>query len=149
MRTLLLASTALVAFYSPAMAADVLITSTVDEACEISADTNATLPSTGAISAPVDFTWSCNYGGEGSATITFDSAKGGVQVGNTGPVYVYDIVPTTGGPGDSALAFDNVAAVDPVPNTDVNSSFTLQLDGGLPIEVAGVYTDTLSVTIAP
>lgn len=151
MRKILLATTALGLLAAPALAADndsILITAFVPEACNVSI-TNPTmsLSPTGAVSAPEAFSYDCNFGGEGAdATLTFSSGFGGVSSDGGVTDHVYNITPSTGPAGTSAAPLVNTVAIA-APNTPVGGTFTLSLV--TPINVAGTYTDTMTITIAP
>ena len=148
MRKLLLASAAIAVMGAgPAMALDsdtITIQSTLAQACQVDiANTTAVMPANGSPSALEAFSFECNFGGEG-ATLSFASTFGGVSNGFT--THVYNIVPSTGAPGTSAVTFPNFPLI-PLPNTPVNASFTVDLVN--PILVAGTYSDTLTISITP
>jgi len=152
MRKLLLGSTALVMLAAPAFALDsdtITVTTQLDQACSVDvAGTDVALPADGSPSAIVPFTYECNYGGEAAvATVTYDSGFDGVSADAGVTDHVYNIVPTTGGSGTSAVPLVNAAAPVTAPNTTQNASF--QLDLVAPIVVAGTYTDVLTISIAP
>ena len=125
----------------------VLVTTTVPQSCTVDMEsTDVTLPSTGASSASTGFSYTCNFTGN-VADVTIHSVNGGVDDDGAGgnAAHVYNITSTVGN-GSSAA---DVVALD-VPSTALTAmpqSFTLALQA--PILVAGTYTDTLSISIAP
>jgi len=149
MRKLLLAATALtIAGVGSALASgsdSITVTTFVPQSCTVSiASTNVALPANGDATAPEAFSYTCNYG-TGTADLTFSSGSGGVTDGST--TYVYNITPSTGPAGTSAAPVLNTSGVNATPNTPTAASFTLDLVD--PIVIAGTYTDTLTISIAP
>ena len=145
MRKILLAGAAMLATTSMAMAAgtdSVTVSTTVAESCSVSITaTTVTLPADTTPSAVVPFTFTCNYTGS-TAALTYTSTNGGAG-SSANP---YDIITLVGDDGDSTapLVTSGLAttALNPVSN-----SFQLQLQD--PILIAGSYSDTLTVSVAP
>jgi opacity protein-like surface antigen len=146
MRKILLASAALALLGGNAMAADVTVTTTVAQACSVSADPSVILPANGS-SVVGAYSYQCNFTGS-TADLTWSSANGGVDADGVGgdPAHDYTIATSLGGSGSASagLSETNVATT---ANTASPQTFTLALVA--PIIVAGTYTDTLTVNIAP
>jgi hypothetical protein len=150
MRKLLLATAAFAVLGAgQALAAgsdSVTVTTTVAESCSVTIPgTNVTLPADGNASAPEAFSFECNYTGE-TAQLTYASGFGGVSSDGGTTDHVYNIVTSHGADGDSATTFSS-GVLATTALTPVAASVTLDLVN--PILVAGVYTDTLTISIAP
>jgi uncharacterized protein involved in outer membrane biogenesis len=145
MRNILLAGAAMLATTSLAMAAgsdSVAISTTVAESCSVNITaTTVTLPADATPSSTVPFTFTCNYTGT-SAALTYTSTNGGAG-SNANP---YNIITLVGNDGTSAAPLIT-GSLATTALTPVNNSFTLQLQ--TPILVAGTYSDTLTVSVAP
>jgi hypothetical protein len=149
MRNLLLATAALaMACAGHALASgrsSITVTTTVPQSCTVNIPgTNVTLPADGSAAAAEPFTFSCNFTGS-DAQLSYVSTKGGVEDG-AGPIYPYNVVPALGNSGTSSANFSS-GPLATTALTPVNTSFTLDLVGD--IQVAGSYTDTLTISIAP
>jgi hypothetical protein len=153
MRKILLAGAAMLATTGMAMAVVVAPTNTdsvsistnVAESCTVSITaTTVTLPANATASAPTPFTFTCNYTGS-TASLSYTSTNGGVKDG-AGPTYVYSITPALGLPGSSAGTL-TTPALNSTALTPMANSFVLQLQSE--IQIAGNYSDTLTVTVSP
>lgn len=157
MRRILLATTAFAFSAGMAMAADsanVEITAENPAACEIvTASSSLNLGTVVETYVPGDFTYQCNF--VGSPTLTFTSLNGGVVNGAYSSdygIYLND-APASGTPsvdwlqasGTPAVYFGITSTV--APNTPTSPSFAVALTE--PLEVAGLYSDTLTISIAP
>jgi len=163
MRKLLLSTVALLAVgaASSAFAADsapIAISAELAQSCTINSGTStnvvldASAPSDG---VPGTFNYQCNF--TGSPTLKFTSANKGAQ--STGPdatlvgygIYLNDTPPSTPASSwqqASATPASYTGITTTIsPNTQVSPSFRLGLDA--PLVVAGTYTDTLTIDIAP
>ncbi|MCE9523490.1 MAG: hypothetical protein K8S25_13790 [Alphaproteobacteria bacterium] len=153
MRNLLLASAAVAIMgVGPAMAAgsdSVTVTTFLAQSCSVSIPgTDVALPPGGGLSLATSFSYQCNYGGEAAvATVTYDSGYDGVSDDLGVTDHEYNIIPSFGSSGTSAAPLINAAAAVTAPNSPQNVSFQLSLV--TPIIVAGTYTDTLTISIAP
>ena len=93
-------------------------------------------------------TVNCNYGG--SASVTFSSANAGNMAAGSNTVPYKLIVSGSGSPFSTgvSLATDQTWNGWPaVANADQTRSLSVQLDS--PATVAGDYSDTITVTVAP
>jgi len=162
MRKLLLATSALALLGAgSALAAgssQTQITATSQQTCQINAQ-SAVLDLGSVVDVPVagSFVYQCNF--VGAPQFTFTSANGGVKTSeNNGGlanygIYLNDTAPstapsawlqasaTTGG-----AAFTGISTTT-APNAPVSPSFSVGLSQALP--VAGAYSDTLTIAIAP
>lgn len=147
MRNILLAGAAMLATTSMAMAVavtsdSVTVSTTVAESCSVNITaTTVALPSDATASSAVPFTFECNYTGT-TAALTYTSTNGGAG----SAANPYNIVTLVGADGTSAAPLVTSGLVT-TALTPVNNSFTLQLQA--PILIAGTYSDTLTVSIAP
>jgi hypothetical protein len=142
MRKLLLATAALAVLGGPAMAATTTVTTTVPQSCTASIDPNVSLPAD-ASAVTGNFSYTCNFTGN-TADVTWKSTNGGVTDGAT--THDYSITSSIGGSGVASIDHTE-SDVATTANVASPQTFTLQLLN--PIIVAGTYTDTLAVTIAP
>lgn len=160
MRRILLAASAFVLTAGAAMAADtanVGIDATQAPICDIT-NISSNLSLAGVdVAVPGVLQYQCNF--EGNPIFTFTSANGGVKTLSNGGatvsygIYVNDIAPSS---APSTWLQASTAIVPQVypsisfsapPNSTISPSFAVGLSAPLP--VAGVYTDTLTVSIAP
>jgi hypothetical protein len=160
MRRILLATAAFAFSAGMAMAADTADVEINAEQLPICDITNISPSVTlGALDVGVAgvLEYECNF--EGSPTFTFTSLNGGVATAENGGgladygIYVNDSAP--GGPPSTWLqasaattpqVYPGISFSAP-PNSTIAPYFSVGLTSALP--VAGVYTDTLTVTIAP
>ncbi|MCE9523489.1 MAG: hypothetical protein K8S25_13785 [Alphaproteobacteria bacterium] len=147
-----------------AMAADtanVEITAEQAPVCDITA-VSGSIPLAGVnVAVPGLFEYECNF--EGSPTFTFTSANGGVETtDNGGGIADYGIflndqtpaalsvpLPSDWQPASGATAgvvYGSISLSAP-PNTTITPYFSVGLTQPLP--VAGSYSDTLTIDIAP
>jgi hypothetical protein len=162
MRKIILSTVAAIAAMTSTSAfaagsADVAINASLAPKCTISASSSAlTLTSD---KAPVagTFEYSCNF--VGSPTMTFTSLNGGVATTENGTakadygIYLNDTAYT--GDTSSWLKASQAATTQTyngitttvTPNTTVTPSFAVALLDTL--TVAGTYSDTLTITVAP
>jgi spore coat protein U-like protein len=159
MRKFLSVATVLAAITaSPALAADTASTqidASLAPSCDItSQSSNLTLGAVDEV-VPGVFTYSCNF--IGSPTLTFTSANGGVTTAENGGaqadygVYLNDAAPS-GAPSSWLQASATPQSYTGItqslaPNSSVSPSFAVGLSEAL--VVAGTYSDTLTITIAP
>ena len=159
MRKLLLAASALVVLgAAPAMALDsetVIVSASVSATCSVS-DPNdvsfGTDPVVGATNTS-NFSFTCNFAGNsvGTLQVSFQSANGGLANVNDGTDRSYTV--KYGANAAVTAASIEVPADIDYPETSgaanvANArSFTVQLAEALP--VAGAYSDTLTVSVAP
>lgn len=159
MRKVLLATAAFaIVGAGSAVAADnsnVAITATVSAECTMTDPDPidfGTDPSDGAVETS-NFEFTCNFagdGGESALTVTFESDNGGL----TNPGDTQPRVYTVAYDGNAAFTSTDAQAL-PVPFAETSTtanvaeprSFDVTLDEDLP--VAGSYSDTLFVSIAP
>jgi hypothetical protein len=150
MRKILLAGAAMLATTGMAMALGsdtITVSTTLAQACSVSiTSTSVTMPSDGNLSGSEAFSYQCNYA-SGTTTLTFDSGFNGVSADGGTTTFAYNITPSTGAAGTSAAPFNNTPVVNAVANAPSNASFTVDLLN--PLAVAGTYTDTLTISIAP
>ena len=146
---------------APAFAADnatVAVTASLAPVCDITS-----VSSTLALGAPEEdvpgtFTYTCNF--EGAPTFTFQSANGGVKTTENGGATVsYGIYLNDNAPSSPPSAWLQASAAQAAPvayngistsfpaNSSVAPEFHVGLSSALP--VAGSYSDTLTITIAP
>jgi spore coat protein U-like protein len=160
MRRILLATAAFAFSAGMAMAADtanVEINAEQEPLCDITNISPSVSLAGVEVGVAATLTYQCNF--EGSPTFTFTSLNGGVYTTENGTaladygIYVNDVAP--GGLPSSWLqastattpqVFPGISFSAP-PNTPINPYFSVGLTQPLP--VAGVYTDTLTVSIAP
>jgi len=159
MRRILLASTAFVlagasaAFaVEPPKSAQFTVTSTLAASCSIGTgeSTEVVVGPAASVVGTGEFTTTCNFE-DADMTVSFVSDNGGVENGVEDITVDYTIAYG----GDDALAseatlatpFEVAAASGPVAGAAIDRSFTVTLVDD--ITVAGDYTDTLTVTVAP
>ena len=156
MRKLLLATTVLaLAGAGTALAegsGEVVITAAVSPLCSMTDpdDIDFGLDPNAGASEQSEFSINCNFTGNnnGDLQITFLSANGGLLNDAEGETRLYSI-------GYNAQSFSSADAQSGYPvgddisdaNTDESRSLTVTLDEAL--DLAGDYTDTLTVSIAP
>jgi hypothetical protein len=160
MRKILLATAALALGAGAAYAADsenVEITAEQAPLCDIT-NISSNIPLAGVdVAVAGVLQYECNF--VGSPTFTFTSANGGVATLENGGgvadygIYVNDVAP--GGPPSSWLQASAATTPQVYPgisfsapaNTTISPFFSVGLTQALP--VAGSYSDTLTVDIAP
>lgn len=160
MRRILLATAAFAFGAGMAMAADtadVEITAEQAPTCDIT-DVSTSIPLAGvdvAVAGLLEY--QCNF--EGNPTFTFTSANGGVETTDNGGALVdYGIWVNDGAPvgvpsgwlqASTALVpqvYPGISFSAP-PNSTITPFFSVGLSAALP--VAGSYSDTLTIDIAP
>lgn len=156
MKKLLIAAVAVsAAFAAPAMAqtsVNVPLSGTLASKCNISAFLNGPFDALNLESTLVQgsesLTVNCNY--TGTASVTFDSANDGVLKSGSNTVPYKFILTGVGGPlstGVSLASNQTVSNFSAVANADQTRSMRVQLDAIA--TVAGTYTDTVTVSVAP
>lgn len=160
MRRILLATAALALCAGSAMAAgsaNVAITASQDPVCNIT-NISSGIPLAGVdVAVAGTLQYKCNF--VGSPTFTFTSLNGGVKTTDNGGgtadygIYVNDIAPSS---APSTWLQASLAATPQVypgisfsapANATISPFFSVGLSTALP--VAGSYSDTLTVDIAP
>lgn len=165
MRTIVLTTVAAVAALTaaPALAegpksATTEVTATVARDCTASSGSSIAISGSAAgTTANGTFTYSCNF--TGAPSISIASLNGGLKSGGVDGrtvdygVYLNDNAPTTAPNAwaqastlTTAQTFDNITTTT-APNTPTTPSFAVGLSSAL--LVAGNYSDTLTITIAP
>lgn len=157
MRKLLLATTVFaLAGAGSALAegsGDVYITASVTPLCSMTEPEDidfGTDPGQGA-SDQSDFSINCNFTGDnyGDLQITFQSANGGLWNDNEGERRLYNVEYNSQSFSSSDAEGGGYAVGDTseAANEDLNRTLTVTLDEAL--DLAGDYSDTLTVSIAP
>jgi len=160
MRRILLATAALALSAGSAFAADtadVEINAEQLPVCDITNISGSINLAGVDVAVPATLEYECNF--EGNPTFTFTSLNGGVETTENGGgvadygIYVNDIAP--GSPPSTWLqasaattpqVYPGISFSAP-PNSTITPYFSVGLTQALP--VAGLYSDTLTVTIAP
>lgn len=161
MRRILLAASAFALLGAgAAMAADtadVEINAEQEPLCDIT-EISTSITLTGVnVAVPGTLKFKCNF--EGYPTFTFTSQNGGVETTENGGavvdygIWVNDIAPVGSPSGwlqasaaQSGAVYPGISLSAP-PNAIIEPNFAVGLSAALP--VAGVYTDILTVDIAP
>lgn len=142
---------------APAFAADSVsttINASLDPTCDITSHSpTLTLGAVDEV-VPGVFSYQCNFIGD--PTFTFTSANGGVKTTENGEatatygIYLND-APVSGAPStwlqSSATPVSYSVSTSLTPNTTVSPNFAVALTQAL--TVAGSYSDTLTISIAP
>ena len=137
--------------------AEVAINAELAKECKITASSSSITLTNNKVPVAGQFEYSCNF--TGSPTLTFASANGGVKTtsGDAAAadygIYLNDTAYTNdtatwlkASEATTAQTFDDITTTD-APNTTKSPSFAVALLEDL--TVAGTYSDTLTITVAP
>ena len=157
MRNILLAGAAMLATTGMAMAADsetVAISALVTANCTLTDPADIAFPnnSTTGATANRTFNFTCNFSGNNGSTlaVSFQSTNGGLKnlADPTTRLYNFQYGANTAVVSSAIQAVDvDYPETSATANLAESRAFTVTLNEALP--VAGNYTDTLNVSIAP
>lgn len=162
MRNVLFAGVVLTAFSSSAAMASgsaaVLITATEAQSCQVNSfSPSLDLGNAVNVAVPGSFVYQCNFAG--SPTMKFTSLNGGVHTASDGGhtadygIYLNDAAPASApstwlqaSAATAGVTFNGITS-STTAGTPVSPSFQVGLTQVLP--VAGSYSDTMTIDIAP